>query len=192
MSPPRSPSARPAFARAAASPANLRFSPRRRTRNAASAAHEHFPLHLPCLLPSKGRTALGLSTLPLFHFSTSPLFNHSPFPIPRIKTVLLLRKRMNGRREVKIFVSRAGERSCRCGLPRAEGRKGAAARGEGRPTIVTTESLEEVSKRPSSQRVAAPFQGGGTPPGKQAAFRGRAAGAETAHHSHGQAVTYGR
>ena len=44
------------------------------------------------------------------------------------------------------------------GLPRAEGRKFAEARGEGRTTAVTTELLNEASRRPSGQRAAAPFQ----------------------------------
>jgi hypothetical protein len=57
-----------------------------------------------------------------------------------------------------MFVSREDERSCRCGLPRAEGRKGAAARGEGRFPVATTKSSNEASSRPSGQRVAAPFQ----------------------------------
>ena len=48
--------------------------------------------------------------------------------------------------------------SCRCGLPRAEGRKGAAARGEGRLPVVATELSNEASCRPSGQRTAAPFQ----------------------------------
>ena len=87
-----------------------------------------------------------------------------------------------------MFVTRAGERSCRCGLPMAEGRKGAAARGEGRPTVVATESLDEASERPSGQRADSPFQSGGTPLGKPAAFRGRAAGVETTHHPHGEAA----
>ena len=50
------------------------------------------------------------------------------------------------------------ERSCRCGLLRAEGRKVAAARCEGRIPVATTESSDEIASRPSSQRVAAPFQ----------------------------------
>ena len=49
----------------------------------------------------------------------------------------------------QVFVSR--------GLPRAEGRKFAEACGEGRPTVVTTELLNEASRRPSGQRAAASF-----------------------------------
>ena len=59
-------------------------------------------------------------------------------------------------------------------LAEAEGREGAAARGEGRPTVVATESLDEASERPSGQRADSPFQSGGTPLGKPAAVRGRA------------------
>jgi len=40
----------------------------------------------------------------------------------------------------------------------AEGRKGAATRGEGRVIIEAIELSNEASKRPSRQRVAAPFQ----------------------------------
>ena len=43
------------------------------------------------------------------------------------------------------------------GLPRAEGRKFAEARGEGRTTAVTTELLNEASRRPSGQRADADF-----------------------------------
>ena len=50
----------------------------------------------------------------------------------------------------QVFVSR--------GLPRAEGRKFAEARGEGRPTVVTTELLNEASRRPSGQRAATDFR----------------------------------
>ena len=50
----------------------------------------------------------------------------------------------------QVFVSR--------GLPRAEGLKFAAARGEGRPTVVTTELLNEASRRPSGQRAATDFR----------------------------------
>ena len=57
-----------------------------------------------------------------------------------------------------MFVSREDERSCRCGLPRAEGRKGVAARGEGRSPVEATEASNEAAGRPSGQRVAAPFQ----------------------------------
>ena len=57
-----------------------------------------------------------------------------------------------------MFVSREDERLCRCGLPMAEGRKGAAARGEGRSPVVATKSSNEPAIRPSGQRVAAPFQ----------------------------------
>ena len=49
----------------------------------------------------------------------------------------------------QVFVSR--------GLPRAEGRKFAEACGEGRPTVVTTELLNEAPRRPSGQRAAASF-----------------------------------
>ena len=77
--------------------------------------------------------------------------------MPAFKTVPLLMKQMKGRRGIKNFVSRAGERSCRCGLTRAEGRKGAAARGEGRNSALTTELSNEASRRPSGQRAAAPF-----------------------------------
>ena len=48
--------------------------------------------------------------------------------------------------------------SCRCGLPRAEGRKVAAARGEGRSPKVTIELVNEATSRPSSQRDVATFQ----------------------------------
>ncbi len=88
---------------------------------------------LACRHPRAERSwGLHSSTFPPFHSSTSPPFPipHSPFP--HIKTVLLLMKRMKGRRGVQNFVSRAGGRSCRRGLPVAEGRKGVAARGEGR------------------------------------------------------------
>ena len=57
-----------------------------------------------------------------------------------------------------MFVPREGERSCRCGLPMAEGRKGAAARGEGRFTVAATESSNEASSRPSGQRGIATFR----------------------------------
>ena len=57
-----------------------------------------------------------------------------------------------------MFVPREGERSCRCGLPRAEGRKVAAARGEGRSAIVATYLSSEATWRPSGQRVAATFR----------------------------------
>ena len=43
------------------------------------------------------------------------------------------------------------------GLPVAEGRKIAEARGEGRPTVVTTELPNETLKRPSGQRADANF-----------------------------------
>ena len=69
---------------------------------------------------------------------------------------------------------RAG--SCRCGLPRAEGRKGGGAWR--RSDIGEAEVLRiEATRRPSGQRADSPFQSGGTPLGKPAAFRGRAAGA---------------
>jgi len=48
--------------------------------------------------------------------------------------------------------------SCRCGLPRAEGRKGAAARGEGRSAVVATDLSSEATSRPSGQRGTATFQ----------------------------------
>ena len=51
--------------------------------------------------------------------------------------------------------------SCRCGLPRAEGRKVAAARGEGRSPVAVNESSNKASCRPSGQRVAATFQAAG-------------------------------
>ena len=57
-----------------------------------------------------------------------------------------------------MFVSRECERSCRCGLPRAEVRKVAAARGEGRSAVVATELSSEATIRPSGQHAAAPFR----------------------------------
>ena len=61
------------------------------------------------------------------------------------KTVLVLRKRKKGqqRREDVRVGRRPG--SCRCGLPMAEGRKGAAARGEGRFPVAGTESSNEAA-----------------------------------------------
>ncbi len=99
MLPHRSPSVRPAFARAAAPTANLRFSPRRRTRNAAFAAHERnaSSLALPVALQEQNSLGVRQSSRP-FHFSTPP-----PFPVPRIKTVLLLMKQVKSQRETKNF-----------------------------------------------------------------------------------------
>ena len=54
---------------------------------------------------------------------------------------------------------RATPGSCRCDLPTAEGRKGAAARGEGRSLYRDDRGVERSNlSRPSSQRDAAPFQ----------------------------------
>ena len=49
-------------------------------------------------------------------------------------------------------------RICRAASPKAEGRKLAEARGEGRTTGVTTEFLNEASRRPSGQRADANFR----------------------------------
>ena len=57
-----------------------------------------------------------------------------------------------------LFVSRRRQGFVSRGLPRAEGRKFAEARGEGRPTVVTTELLNEASRRPSGQRAATDFR----------------------------------
>ena len=57
-----------------------------------------------------------------------------------------------------MFVLCEGTVRVAAGLPRAEGRKGSAARGEGRSPVATTKSPNEASCRPSGQRVAAPFQ----------------------------------
>ena len=68
--------------------------------------------------------------------------------------------------EEAIEVSKENRRrSCRANarfvsmrLAEAEGRKGAAARGEGRSPVVATKSSNEAASRPSGQRATAPFQ----------------------------------
>ena len=81
-----------------------------------------------------------------------------PRVIAIFKIVLVLKKQLKcQQRSETVRVGRMPG-SCRCGLPRAEGRKGAAARGEGRTSEVATESSNEASIRPSGRRVAAPFQ----------------------------------
>ena len=82
----------------------------------------------------------------------------SQFSISSFKTVPVLKKQMRSqRRSEDVRVGRMPG-SCRCGLPRAEGRKGAAARGEGLSPVATTKSPSEAARRPSSQRDAASFQ----------------------------------
>ena len=72
-----------------------------------------------------------------------------------------------------MFVPRAGERSCRCGLPRAEGQKGVAAHGEGRSQAATIESCNEVVSAAFRPMRCHAISSGGTPLGKPAAVRGR-------------------
>ena len=77
---------------------------------------------------------------------------------PPFKIVLVLKKQLKCQQRSETVRVVRRHSSCRCGLPRAEGRKGVAARGEGRVTVAATKALNEAAGRPSGQRVAAPFQ----------------------------------
>jgi len=71
--------------------------------------------------------------------------------------------------------------SCRCGLPRAEGRKGAAARGEGRSPEGRTKPSNKAAGRPSDQRIAAPFQAAERRPASRQRFVVAPVGAKPAN-----------
>ena len=96
------------------------------------------------------------------------------FSIASFKTVPVLRKLLKSLMEKRRCSCRAMPGSCRCGLPRAEGRKGAAARGEGRSPVAATEASNEAASRPSGQRVAAPFQAAERRPASRQRFVVRA------------------
>ena len=149
MSTIRSPFICPAFAKAAAPHANLRFFATPADTNARFRG-TRLPIHLPCLSPSKSRTVLEHDTLcavKLWNCGIMKFWKcevevdaNSHFPLAvstitqfhNIQDPSALGWQLKCQRAAKDFRVGPQGRFVSLRLARAEGRKGAAARGEGR------------------------------------------------------------
>jgi len=109
-----------------------------------------------CAIVQKRNWPMTLGNSQFNNFIISLFHNFTIYK--SFKIVLVLKKQLKCQQRSETV--RVGRRpgSCRCGLPRAEGRKVAAARGEGRSPVAATESSKEEARRLSGQRVAETFQ----------------------------------